>query len=234
MCPHINPRCTSPRSPSRSALYPLLTSMAVTTVSGKFSGPPTASQTFGTLRLAERDTNGRHRPRPKSPSRPPQASISARRTPDSDTSTLQSEERCCARVTGFDRYAATAIRTASTAGEDVLALSWAGCDSVMSLMKRIEDLVCIPLMYWRLACGSEVLDPAASTFTHPQFLKGPVVDLVLVPLGALDQFLDEQFPAASGASSDASRSAASGAPNHRSSSLILVDDPHNGLSSTWS
>ena len=65
----------------------------------------------------------------------------------------------------------------------------------MSLMKRIEDLVCIPLMYWvrlralppdraaqthrtpmqRLACGREVLDPAALTITHPHFLKASTV-----------------------------------------------------------
>lgn len=100
--------------------------MAVTTLSG-FSGPPTASQTFGTLRLSE---NGRHqrRRRKESPSPAPQ---DEQRTPDSETSTLRLEERCVARVTGFDEYATKAIRTANGGCQDVLVLSWAGCDSVV-------------------------------------------------------------------------------------------------------
>ncbi|EPT05656.1 hypothetical protein FOMPIDRAFT_1044973 [Fomitopsis schrenkii] len=163
--------------------------MAVSTVSG-FSGPPTASQTFGTLRLSD---NGRlqRRWRIEAPSPVPQ---DEQRPLGSDTNPLKPVERCIARVTGFDEYATKAIRTANEAGEDVLSLSWAGCESVMSLMRRIEDLVCIPLMYWRLACGVEVLDPAALTITHPQFLKGPIVDLVLVPLSALDLLVDSQQP----------------------------------------
>ena len=104
--------------------------MAVTTLSG-FSGPPTASQTFGTLRLSENGRRERRRRRASpSPSPAPQEE---QRTPDSDTSTLRPEsvERCVARVTGFDEYATKAIRTANDAGRDVLALSWAGCDSVV-------------------------------------------------------------------------------------------------------
>ncbi|KAH9928644.1 uncharacterized protein B0H18DRAFT_1117837 [Fomitopsis serialis] len=163
--------------------------MAVTTISG-FSGPPTASQTFGTLRLPDPNARVRRRRR-RSRSPTPQ------RVPDSDTRTLRPKENGTVRVTGYDAYATTAIRTATAtaAGEDVLALPWAGGDSVISLMKRIEDLLCIPLMYWRLACDGEVLDPTASTITHPHFLNGPIVDLVLVPLGALEQFADDHKPA---------------------------------------
>lgn len=100
--------------------------MAVTTVSG-FSGLPTASQTFGTLRLSEHGRRQRRRRR-GSPSPAPQ---DEQRTPESDTSTLKPDERCFARVTGFDEYATKAIRTANGAGQDVLVLSWAGCDSVV-------------------------------------------------------------------------------------------------------
>ncbi|KAH9838398.1 uncharacterized protein C8Q71DRAFT_527841 [Rhodofomes roseus] len=145
--------------------------MTVTTLSG-FSGPPTASQTFGTLRLSgpAAEYSRTRRPRTRSRSRAP------RRISESDTSTLRPEEgRCVVQLTGYDQHAATAIRAASTAGEDVLALPWTGCDTVMSLMKRIEGMLCIPLMYWRLACDGEVLDPAISTLTHPQFLKGSSV-----------------------------------------------------------
>jgi len=220
----------SQRFPSASAGCILLhaTKMAVTTVSG-FSGPPTASQTFGTLRLP--DPNARHHRRRRRRSR----SLTPQRAPDSDTRTLRPKENGVVRVTGYDAYATTAIRTASAAGEDVLALPWAGGDSVMSLMKRIEDLLCIPLMYWRLACDGEVLDPTASTIVHPHFLKGPIIDLVLVPLGALDQFaLDHQPATSPGLVSQASEEVdltniaeARGVPDGWSS-LTLTEVPRDG------
>ena len=121
---HCNPYNLAPAS--LREYTPLQMEMAVTTVSG-FSGPPTASQTFGTLRLSE---NGRHqrRRRKGSPSPAPQ---DEQRTPESDTSTLKPDERCFARVTGFDEYATKAIRTANGVGQDELVLSWAGCDSVV-------------------------------------------------------------------------------------------------------
>lgn len=106
----------------------------------------------------------------------------------------------------------------------------------------------------RLACGIEVLDPAALTITHPQFLKGPTVgegdalsphartepdrraDLVLVPLGALDRFVDEQHPTSTSSGLRGAERAAgsvedSTAPALRSSSLFLVEDPRDNLPS---
>lgn len=96
--------------------------MTATTIAG-FSGPPTASQTFGTLRLSD-NARLQRRQRKESPSPAPRDG--QRRTPNKFY-----PGDCIVRVTGFDEYATKAVRTANGVGEDVLSLSWAGCDSVV-------------------------------------------------------------------------------------------------------
>ncbi|PCH42283.1 hypothetical protein WOLCODRAFT_152313 [Wolfiporia cocos MD-104 SS10] len=93
------------------------------------------------------------------------------------------------RVTGYNQHATTALRASNNNRGDVLEVPWNESDNVMRVMKRLEDKLCIPVMYWRLAGDGVVLDPSTLASTHRLFVSNTTVDLVLLPTSAIDEYL---------------------------------------------
>ncbi|KZT07661.1 uncharacterized protein LAESUDRAFT_742775 [Laetiporus sulphureus 93-53] len=95
------------------------------------------------------------------------------------------------RIVGYDQFATTAIKAANQNGGDYLEVPWSHFDSIMLVMKRIEDKVCIPVMYWRLASNGIVLEPNTRMSEQSLFVNSSsgVVELTLVPINALKGYI---------------------------------------------
>ncbi|CCL98171.1 uncharacterized protein FIBRA_00165 [Fibroporia radiculosa] len=142
------------------------------------------------------------------------------------------------RVTGYSQFAEKGIKAANANGDNFLEVPWRGTDVVMHIMKRLEDKLCIPVMYWRLAADGIVFDPITPVAVHPFFEAKKIVgvafvpDLVLVPTHVVEEYVTQHLPSGTQHQWKAlpSSSTASFDLRERATALFNLIRPHESAS----
>ncbi|OCH95416.1 hypothetical protein OBBRIDRAFT_578097 [Obba rivulosa] len=101
------------------------------------------------------------------------------------------------RIRGYNAEAAAAIKACTASGEDYIDTPWGSLDLVSCIMRRLEERLKIPTIYWRLAAEGRILHPGIFTCIHLLFRGRDRVELELVPGNAIEHYLTEHEETAS-------------------------------------